>query len=254
MGFLGWFKCTNDSSGATNGLALSGSLVQQYGGTSESYVFNVSSGAYDAASSYLGGFSPAADVNAVVQVNNGGTATVGNSDNITNSALFIGSVNTSTGNVVQTGGSLIVTALTIGNANGYGTLNISGGTFSYNNSGQLNLLSAPTTPTVITVSGTGTFLSNFGANISFGEGNGSSAVLTLTGGTFNGGSGQVFFGNTGGTGALNVSGGALVVNNWLAIGRNNQGGNGNTSTGTVNFTGGTINKLNGSNGNIDIAG
>jgi hypothetical protein len=253
-GILGLVQVYNDSNGATNGLALSASLAQQYGGFSESYVFNVSSGAYDAASSYQAGFSPAADVNAIVQVNNGGTATIGSSDNIINAALYIGTNNTSTGTVVQTGGSLTVGTFGLGNANGTGTLNISGGTFNFNSSSQLNIVSSTTTASTISVGGTGTFLSNLGANISFGEGNGASGVLNITGGTFNAGSGQVFLGDTGGTGVLNVSGGTLIVDNWLAPGRNNQGGGGNTSTGTINLTGGTILKVANSNGNIDIAG
>jgi autotransporter-associated beta strand protein len=77
----------------------------------------------------------------------------------------------------------------------------------------------------------------------FDIGDGAIGVVNQSGGTLTTG-GELWVGNVGGaTGTYNLSGGALTMNNWFSIGRDN-------ANGTVNMTGGTLTKKGG--GNVEI--
>lgn len=116
-------------------------------------------------------------------------------------------------------------------------LNVSGGGIDLGRSG-----GAVGTLTV----GGSAVLNSTSGNFALGDGNGtvSTGVVNQVGGTVNVSGPQMFVGqNISGVGSYTISGGALNINNWLAVGR--QGG-----SGVLTITGGSLTK-NG-NGNLDI--
>jgi len=123
---------------------------------------------------------------------------------------------------------------------GTGTLTL-GGNFSTSgtllvNGGTLNIVSGTVTGTI-------------GGNnpIRIANDAGTTATLTVSGsGTLTSGDSEIYVGQGGNTATATLNlmtGGTINANNWFAIGRNG-------STGTLNMTGGTINKT--GNGNFDI--
>jgi autotransporter-associated beta strand protein len=178
--------------------------------------------------------------NGVFQMD-GGTLTTGGWN-------FIGNGNGATGTFNQTGGSFSNSGRTyVGGRNGgetnsgTGNYNISGGTNS--NAGEFSVgsgnLAAPADST-LTISGSGTLdagkTSIGGAAFEGGDANAGKATATVSdSGTLNV-NGEFWVGQTtGSVGTLNINGGAINVNNWIAFGR--QGG-----SGTVNMSGGTFTK------------
>jgi autotransporter-associated beta strand protein len=78
-----------------------------------------------------------------------------------------------------------------------------------------------------------------------GGGLASSGAITVTGGTLNAGTGQIWIGQgSNGVGSLTISGGTFIADNWLAIGRA-------SGTGTLNLSGGVLLDQ-GGGGNLDI--
>lgn len=181
-----------------------------------------------------------ANGNGIFQMD-GGTLTTGGWN-------FIGNGNGATGTFNQTGGSFSNSGRTyVGGRNagetnsGTGNYNISGGTNS--NVGEFSVgsgnLTAPADST-LTISGTGTLdagkTSIGGAAFEGGDANAGKATATISdSGTLNV-NGEFWVGQaTGSVGTLNINGGAINVNNWIAFGR--QGG-----SGIVNMSGGTLTK------------
>lgn len=171
----------------------------------------------------------------------GGTLTTGGWN-------FIGNGNGAVGTFNQTAGSFFNSGRTyVGGRNagetnsGIGNYNISGGTNS--NVGEFSVGSGNLTAvadSTLVISGTGTLdagrTSIGGAAFGGGDANAGKATATISdSGTLNV-NGEFWVGQTtGSTGTLNMSGGEINVNSWIAVGR--EGG-----TGTVNMSGGTLTK------------
>lgn len=121
---------------------------------------------------------------------------------------------------------------------GTGTNNIAG-TFLIGAAGSTNAAVALTNNTTLNVLGGTVEVGNAGGSASRG-------AITQAGGTFNAGNGQIWIGQgTGGIGALILTGGTFYADNWLAVGRDN-------GTGTLNVSGNAVLIDNGGGGNMDI--
>jgi fibronectin-binding autotransporter adhesin len=191
------------------------------------------------------------DLNVGVGTNGNGTVQMDGGTLTTGGWNFIGNGNGSTGTFNQTGGTFTNSGRTYvggrnagGTNSGTGNYNISGGTNS--SAGEFSVGSgnlAATVDSTLTVGGTGTLdagrTSIGGAAFGGGDANAGRATATVGGsGTLNV-NGEFWVGQSAGSsGTLNVNGGAINVNNWVAIGRD--GG-----SGTVNMTGGTFTKTGG---------
>lgn len=188
------------------------------------------------------------DLNVGVGTNGIGTLQMDGGTLTTGGWNFIGNGNGSSGIFNQTGGSFSNSGRTYvggrnagGTNSGIGSYNVSGGTNS--NATEFSVGSGNLTASAdstLTVSGTGTLdagrTSIGGAAFGGGDANAGKATATVSGsGTLNI-NGEFWVGQrTGSTGTLNINGGAINVNSWVAIGR--EGG-----TGRVNMTGGTFTK------------
>lgn len=135
------------------------------------------------------------------------------------SELWLGQVPGGNGNYVLSGGELnLHNWLAVGRAGGSGVFTITGGTFNKDGNGELLI----------------------------GTGNGSVGVLNHSGGTINSQSSLLIPENGSSFGTNNMSGTAeLIVNNWIAIGRD--GG-----TGVFNLSGGTVTKTGNAGNHITI--
>ena len=164
---------------------------------------------------------------------NGGTiAGVGGEINIGRAA--------GTGNFNMTGGSLTTTGeLNFGRDTGsVSSGTISGGTLSV---GVINTGRDGSTNAVLSISGGSVTTSG---DFRTGQGVGGSGILNVSGTANLISNGEFMIGNGLGTGVVNMTGGNVTVNSWVAIGRD--GG-----TGTLNLSGGTFTKGVGS-GTLDI--
>lgn len=164
---------------------------------------------------------------------------------------FIGRSGSGVGNYNQSGGSLTNTGRTyIGSGTGIGHVTISGGVHNANaevSFGSGNL--AASAPSTLVLSGTGTFNTGkcaIGGN-ALEEDTGKATATISDTATLNVNGEFWVSQGTGSTGSLTMSGGAVNINNWVAIGR---GG----GTGTVNMSGGTITKNGGGNFIIGASG
>lgn len=177
-----------------------------------------------------------------------GTVTTGGWNFVGNGNGSVGTFNQSGGNFTNTGRTYVGGRDAGGTNSGIGHYNISGGTNTNNDRfsvGSGNLTA--TAPSTISVSG-GTLntpnTSIGGAAFDSGDSNPGKGTASVSGtGIFNV-NGELWVGeNVGSTGSITVSGGAINVNNWLAIGRH--------GTGTVTQTGGVITKTGG--GSVTIS-
>ncbi len=208
------------------------------------------------------------------QVNNNGTATVDTAGQLTiGGNLQVGTRANSTGVFNLNSGEVTTNGWTeFGNFSGNGTLNMSGGSLTKNGADDNHFIIATNAGTgVANISG-GTITITTGG---FWIGNSANAHGTLhlsDASITKNGAGNLMIGSNGGTGVANVdsgsihisneiwvgqaanssgtlnfSGGTISNNNWVAIGR--EGG-----TGTVEMTGGTWNKTGGGNFIVGASG
>jgi autotransporter-associated beta strand protein len=209
-----------------------------------------------------------------VSVVGGGTVTLNQANsytgatNINNGTLALGSGGSlSASTVVSLGSGSSNGVLRLGDATGaastlVGGLNVTGtgagneviggnnGSTSTLTVGSSILVGTAGNPTAsLTVGAGANVYGNTGGNPSIGIGpdSGTNGTVTvLTGGTLSADSSDLWVGNNGGVGTLNINGGTVTANGWIAPGR--LGG-----TGTINLTGGALIKSTG-NGNLDIGG
>ena len=247
---------------ATGTLLLSGTSASAttywtLGGTSTTATSGGGTGLWETGSNWSNNTPDTGNQNAFI--NNGGTSELG-----------FGSVTTYNSGDMNTGGTDAG-----GVANGSGTYLMTGATTSLTVHGWLRLgIGAGSTGIFNMSAGT---LAVTGGNVHIGEGNGTNfanaAQFIISGGTFNNGGGHISVGGgnggagtgiftfsgastllnstgelwvgdgVGSTGVMNMSGGTINLNNYLAIGRQ-------SGTGTLNLSGGTINKA--GNGNVEI--
>ncbi|MGO9109000.1 MAG: beta strand repeat-containing protein [Thermoguttaceae bacterium] len=197
--------------------------------------------------------------------NNGGTATMtlSGSATVTNTAsgapdsVFVIGNNgfTSSGTLTQSGNTTINTnggEFWIGNNGGNGVYNISGGTVNVGNWFVVGRTGGSSLSTGLMNMSGGVINMTAGGNWEVSEDSG--GTLNQTGGTINLNPNNQFWvgqaDSSNSLGVYNMSGGALNVPNWIAVGRYTNGGN--PGTGILNMTGGTITKSDAANGNIIV--
>ena len=200
---------------------------------------------FNVANRWTGNIVPAVGDNAIL--NNGNTVTI--TDTRTFTDMISGSSGTANNTYNQTAGTVTINgwfraAEVTGTT---GNFTISGGTL------------AATLELHVSEGGTGFFTNNGGTVTAAGTtklgsradfGTGSTSTMVLNSGSYTA-NGELWVGNgaggTGTAGTLNLSGGTLNVNNWLAVGRN-------SAQGVVNMTGGNLTKAGGATTALTLAG
>jgi fibronectin-binding autotransporter adhesin len=152
--------------------------------------------------------------------------------------LYIGDGAGSTGtvNVHTTGNLAMGSELNIGTSGGNGSLNVDSGTITNNNwlrvgSGNGGVGNLRISGGSVTKAGNDHFI--------IADNGGSQGTLTMSAGTLTVNN-ECWIGQNGGKATINLSGGTIANNSWVAIGRANV-----ASEGTVNQTGGAWNKTGG---------
>jgi MYXO-CTERM domain-containing protein len=241
--------------------------------TSQLFTWTAASGSFENGANWDKGTPPIDFQFHQALINNNGTALIGGSGSFNVSDLWVGSGSSGVGHVTQTGATMNVRVATVIAQNGgTGDYDMSGGTL---NTAALTIAGIGPGANTATMTVHGNAVVNVnGGQLNVGGGGGTlnagvmtvgdSAVVNIAGGQSvrigNTGTGTFFLQDTAqlntGTSELwvgngssfshataNVSGGSFNVNNWLAVGRDR-------AVGTLNLSGGTVNKT--GNGNIVI--
>jgi autotransporter-associated beta strand protein/T5SS/PEP-CTERM-associated repeat protein len=189
---------------------------------------------------------------AMVVGRGGGTGTLNVSDTaqvtVAGNNYYAGDGLGSTSNINVTGsGKITVTTgeMWVGQNNSHGFLNISdnGNVTISNNWFSIARQGSGSSQGTVVISGNGVLQKNGGGNFVIGDGNAGS--LTIKDNATLGVNGEIWVGQAGsGNGTLNIQGGTVNVNNWVALGRD--------GVANVTMSGGAINKT--GNGNFILNG